>query len=552
MGNGNLRSSDETEYPRPSTISLELAEDEKQVLAVVRPGAGGTTLRAVDVKRMLKAEGYAEWRWLDTGIGKVCSLMGKAPESQEVPVAERLDGELNISVSKDALQAFMSITPPQGGKPVDRQMIQQALEERSIHHGILPSALRGEVMDKQLIAQGEPAVDGDDTRFESLLPEAPDKRPTVNADGTVDYREIGAFITVEAGDALMRKHPATPGTNGCDIHGNVLMAKPGRELPFASKLSGAEVDSEDPDLLLASIGGQPEIVDKGMNVNPVIRVDNVDLSTGNIHFDGSVNVRGNVAEGLQVHATRDIYVSGMVEGAELVAGGDIVVNRGVVGRGEVKKRADDHNRGIARLKSGRSVKARFIENAVVEATNTIKVGELVTHSRLMAFNAITVGRKGARKGHIIGGTTRATLSVTAQVIGSQANVPTVIEVGADPDLHDEIMKSETDLTRQDQEYKKLSTVIARLRSRTDEPAKETLDRIFATLKQLDKDINSARQRLGRLQGRYELIEKAQVNVGKQVYPNTEISIGDESTVVRHGTNAGSYARTGGRVAFTPA
>ncbi len=540
-----------TQQSEPVTLTLKLSEDERQVLGVIPAGNGITPLKAVDVKRLLKAEGYAQWRWLDTGIAKVCSLLGKSPDNQEVPVAECLDGELNISVSKDALQAFMSITPPQGGKPVDRQMIQQALEERGINHGILPSALRAEVMDKQLIAQGERAVDGDDTRFESLLPQAPDKRPTINADDTVDYREIGAFITVEAGDALMRKHPATPGTNGCDIHGNVLTAKPGRELPFASKLSGTEVDSEDLDLLRASIGGQPEIVDRGMTVNPVIRVDNVDLSTGNIHFDGTVNVRGDVAEGLHVHATGDIYVSGMVEGADLVAGGDIAVSRGVVGRGEVKKRVNDQGRGIASLKSGGSIKARFIENAVVEATNTIQVGELVTHSKLMAFNSITVGRKGARKGHIIGGTTKATLSITAQVIGSQANVPTVIEVGADPKLHDEIRKCEADLARQEPEYKKLSAVIARLRSKTNEPAKETLDRIFATLKQLDKDINKARQRLSRLKARYELIEKAQVNVGKQVYPNTQISIGDESTVVRHGTNAGSYALAGTRIAFTP-
>ena len=379
--------SEATQERVPATLTLTLSEDGRQVLAVVPAGNDVITVKPVDVKRLLKDEGYADWHALDVSIAQVCSLVGKSPETQEVPIAECLDGELNISVSKDALQAFLSITPPQGGEPVDETMVRRALEERDIHYGILPSALRAEVADKQLVAQGEAAVDGDDTRFESLLPEAPDKRPLINEDGTVDYREIGAFVTVDAGDALMRKHPPTPGTNGCDIHGNVLMARAGKNLAFASKLSGVEVDADDPaDLLRASIGGQPEVVDRGMNVNPVIRVDNVDLSTGNIHFDGTVKIRGNVAEGLKVHATSDIYVSGMIEGAELEAGGDIVVSRGIVGRGEVRKKGGEQGCGIARLKSGGTVKARFIENAVVEATDTIQVGELVTHSELIALN----------------------------------------------------------------------------------------------------------------------------------------------------------------------
>ncbi len=538
-----------TQQNEPVPLTLKLSEDERQVLGVIPAGNGITPLKAVDVKRLLKTEGYAQWRWLDTGIAKVCSLLGKSPDNQEVPVAECLDGELNISVSKDALQAFMSITPPQGGKPVDRQMIQQALEERGINHGILPSALRAEVMDKQLIAQGEPAVDGDDTRFESLLPQAPDKRPTIKADDTVDYREIGAFITVEAGDALMRKHPATPGTNGCDIHGNVLTAKPGRELPFASKLSGTEVDSEDLDLLRASIGGQPQIVDRGMTVNPVIRVDNVDLSTGNIHFDGTVNVRGDVAEGLHVHATGDIYVSGMVEGADLVAGGDIAVSRGVVGRGEVKKRVNDQGRGIASLKSGGSIKARFIEHAIVEAKNNITVGELVSHSELTAFNFIVVGKKGSKKGHIIGGTIKATVSVAAQVIGSPANVVTVIEVGGDPKLHDEIRHRERELAETDREYDRLTTLIGRLRSMNDEKSKQTLARVFATLKKLGDDSTQLRKQLAPLRSRYQLADKAKVQVGKHAYPNTTIFIGEVNTVVRERSEAGDYILSDNAIVF---
>lgn len=530
-------------------ISLKLSEDGRQVLAVIPAGEQVGALKATDLQGMLRAEGYAQWHQLDAGLTQACGMLGKTAEICEVAIAERLDGDLSINISDDAMQAFLTITPPQGGVSVDTLMIRHALNESNISHGIIESALQAEVREASLIAQGEPAHDGEDTRFDSLLPEVQDKRPKINDDGTVDYHEIGAFVTVRAGDALMRKRAPTAGRNGCDIHGKVIMAKPGKDLPFARKLSGAEVDAEDPNLLRASIGGQPEIIDHGMNVNPVMCVKSVDLSTGNIDFDGTVNIQGDVAENLRVRATGDILVSGTVEGAVLQAGGDITIGRGIIGRGETRDGAGDPSSSTAHLKSGASIKARFIEHAIVEAENNITVGELVSHSELTAFNCIVVGKEGSKKGHIIGGTIKATISVTAQIIGSRANVVTVIEVGGDPKLHDEIRKCERELWETSSEYDRLTTLIGRLRSMSDEKSKQTLARVFATLKKLGDDSALLRKQLARLRARYQLADKAKVQVGKHVYPNTSIFIGEVNTVVRERSEAGDYTLSGGSIVF---
>jgi len=544
-----MNSRETTPPDSPDTVSLKLSDDARQVLAVL-PGAEQAALTAADLQRMLSAEGYGEWRELDAGIAQACSLAGKSPEPREVAIAEYVDGQLSISVSDDSLQAFLTVTAPQGGSPVDTRMIQQALAEQGISHGIVHTALHAGPTEKRLIAQGEPATDGEDTRFESLLPDVQDRRPKINEDGTVDYHEIGAFVTVSAGDALMRKHPPTTGTNGCDVYGKAIMARPGRELAFAYPLSGAEVDDEDPDLLRASIGGQPEFVDHGMNVNPVMNVHNIDLTTGNVDFDGTVNVQGDVAEGLRIQATGDVRVSGMVDGAVIQANGDIAVSGGVIGRGNVRNESRKRGPGTAQLKSGGCISARFIENAIVEAAKDITVHELVAHSDLTALNCIVVGKKGSKKGHILGGFTKATAFISAQVIGSQAHVRTALEVGSDPALHDEIRHHERTLADKEAEYDRLTTLIGRLRSATDEHSKQTLERVFATLKQTGDDAKELKKELTCLKARHRITDKARVEVKERAYPNTSICIGDASTVVREAIGAGDYTLSDKTIVFS--
>ena len=52
---------------------------------------------------------------------------------------------------------------------------------------------------------------------------------------------------------------------------------------------------------------------------------------GNINFTGSVVIHGDVLEGYSVKAKGDITVMGIVEGARLSAGGDILLHKGMRG-----------------------------------------------------------------------------------------------------------------------------------------------------------------------------------------------------------------------------
>src|SRR5690606_25549971 len=130
--------------------------------------------------------------------------------------------------------------------------------------------------------------DGHDAEFEELIPAAPDRTPRLDANGLIDYREHGDIVMVHTGALLMRRLPATPGAPGFTVRGDVLPAKAGRDAPFAARLTGAELSAEDPNLLQASQSGHPVRVPGGVMVEPVLRLAEVNIASGNIRYDGTV------------------------------------------------------------------------------------------------------------------------------------------------------------------------------------------------------------------------------------------------------------------------
>jgi uncharacterized protein (DUF342 family) len=170
--------------------------------------------------------------------------------------------------------------------------------------------------------------------------------------------------------------------------------------------------------MIAETSGQVVMVGDKINIEPVYRVKgNVNLGTGNIDFLGSVEITGNVEDGFSVKAEGNIEIHGTVERADLQAQGDITVHQGITGKGS------------GRVKAGRSIWARFIENTIVEAGNMVVVTDGIVNSQVDAFHRIVV--KGKRA-NIVGGHLRATDEISANSIGSATSgTETICEVGYD-------------------------------------------------------------------------------------------------------------------------
>lgn len=349
-------------------------------------------------------------------------------------VGEQRDGSYQLVVSDDLMQVWLTLVPPCGGKAVGAE-VQDELRRRGIVHGVLAGRLQAALIDGKcdmlLIAQGQPPEDGVPARFENLLPDVKERRPQVDRNGIVDYRNLGQIQIVHPHDPLLRRIPAIPGKNGINVRGEVVLAQAMPMVEFARECAGVEPAAADPNILEASITGQPVRIDNGFIVNPIIEVPDVDLQTGNILFEGTVKVLGDVKPGMRIEAGGDVLVSGMVEGAEIVAGGDVTIKGGVVGQ-LAARQGGERPQSNAVVRARGSVSVLFAESAEIRSRQSILINDYANQCNLMAHQEIVVGKSGGRRGALIGGYASALMRLKADVLGAVSGVATRVQVGLDP------------------------------------------------------------------------------------------------------------------------
>lgn len=514
---------------REAGLGLTLALDEsgKKLLATFSPTEGAAPIDISWLAQRLRELSLSRLFLSENAVAELLRRYNAGDEPFSLEIGEAKDGEASLEISPGKMEVFLTLVPPQGGKAVNRERLNQLLESKGVSFGLMGEEMEralgaGEVKHR-LIAAGQPPVNGENGRLETLVTLSVKHAPRPDEHGRVDYRDLGGIVTVKEGERLMRRVPPSLGLAGQNVQGQVIAARPGQEVNFSARLNGAQVDPEDPDYLISTIAGRPVPAEGGIAVEPTITIENVDLSVGNVTFDGSINIKGSVQVGMVVRATGDIQIGGIVEAATLDSGGNIVIKGGIIGHVEG---APEEKVGEARLRCDGSLSARFIENAMVEAGDSILVEELVLQSELSAGNLVAVG-KGAGKGRIIGGEIQAGQEVQAGIIGSPANVKTRISVGVNPHLNDRLhqtVREQEKLTREMEDIDKL------LHFSEQNPGRikgETLDRVHHTQEVLQQKAVFLQQELEDIQAQLSFAEEAKVLVGKTLYSNVLVYFGEK-------------------------
>ncbi|WP_243370482.1 FapA family protein [Geotalea sp. SG265] len=467
----------------------------------------------------------------------------KKPES----VGEARDGTLTLSIDPDLMSAHVTITPPHGGAPVTKDQVLQALSQAGVVAGILLDDIENAVEEgeatSRLIAAGRPPQPGEDSQFVSLIPEMKERCPLADTEGNVDYRNTGGIVSVNEGDPLLRRMPPTKGIAGENLLGAILPAVDGVDVPFATNLSGTAPAPDDSELLLAALSGLPVLVDRGVIVEPVLNVKTVDLSTGNLHFNGTVDISGDVKEGMEVTATGDILIRGVVEAANVEAGGNIEIKGGIIGQKEVRNDRGELNPDICRIGAQGSISAQFAEHALIKAGQDVVIREVAMKSDITAGNAIIVGEKGMRKGHIIGGICRAATLVHAIVVGSPANVATRIQVGVDPAVSEKMATVKQQLLDKEKRLEEVEKTLAYIHENPSQ-----VDPGVAALKKkvhglLQTEIGELNRQKKRLQKRLELINNARVEVENTIYFGAQIMVGDKTLIIEDDLDSKTFTRS---------
>ncbi|MCF8199607.1 MAG: FapA family protein [Sulfuritalea sp.] len=490
------------------------------------------------LRNLIKQAGYGDWFILEDALDKLVGCYNLPNSEDELPLAERRDGSFTLEIPEDAMFAWVDFAPAYGGRAVTHSDIFMALESAGVTYGVDPLAVEAlcssTVAERRAVAKGEPAENGRDTVFEQLVADARDRVPQVDEHGLIDYRELGAIPMVVAEQELMRRIPPTMGSNGRNVHGGIVEPVPGKIEEFVENLVGAYVAKDDPNLLRATFNGQPIRCGNGVMVEQILHARNVDIASGNISFDGTVHVDGEVSPGMKVHATGDIIVTGLVDGAELEAGGDIHIAGGVIAQ--------------ARVRAGGSVAARFVESAHIYSGTMIAIDDAALQSDLQAINQIVVGIKSTQRGRLVGGSARAMLLIKAPMVGAAKGGKTDIQLGVNPVLEAEYQELLKRIETQKAEEANLEKLIKHLTTHGDkggmlERAKASWQKAIQAWAQMMPEKESLEDQLA-------LIGGARLEVGVSLSGAVDLHFGKKSMTLRKSYDAGVFSLLDEKIVFT--
>jgi len=518
---------------------LVFSEREGKLVVTSQPVPDRPPLDSPTLHDMLNQAGYGHWFLLEGALATLLARCNAGTAEFEMTVGERRDGSFTLEIAKDASCAWVNLVPALGGKAVTPQDILTALAEAGVVFGIDEAALRqacdAAVPARVVAASGMAARKGADTQFVMLIDLARNRAPKIDEQGLIDFRELGDIPMIEAGVALMRRVPATHGVDGCDVRGTVLPATPGRDFPFASKMTGVTVAADDPNLLRATVRGMPVCLGDGASVEQILSVKNVNMSSGNISFDGSVQVDGDVLSGMKIHASGDIIVAGVVEGAELETDGNIQVGAGIIAH--------------AKVRAGGSVSARFVENSLVYAGTVIAIDDMALQSDLQALNQILVGQKSPQRGRLVGGSARAMMLIHTPLLGAATSGVTAVQVGVNPVLearHQALLQL---IEQQDAEQANLKKVVKHLVQLADK--KELLERAKASWTHAVQAWAHSLQEKDELEKQLSLIRGARLEVRLGVAGAVDLVFGKQTRHIRRTFDAGVFSTdVSDRIVFT--
>lgn len=506
--------------------SFELTEEKgKAVLRIFNPTGKGRAVHPTDLNNRLRSMQIV----LDKNVSVEKLLRatqeGKLPEGEPhvigdwPKIIERKDAVAEVEVSPDHMTAHLFLHPPQGGgKGISEERLRALLREHGVIKGLLDETLR-ELATKPvykrtiLVAKGKEPVAGENGYIRPLF--ETHHRPRLDSKAKkVDFKEVKLIQSAKAGEVIAEKVDPTLGEPGFTVGGKVLPAEPGSVAEF---ILGANVEiSPDGKKLISKIEGRPVLESNGkIRVDEVVYLKNIDYSTGNVDFPGSVIVEESVADGFKLHASGSIVLQSSVGVCDISAGKDVILSAGFMGRGEGK------------ITSGGDVYARFVEQGTIIAKGSIFISEASLHSRLIAGGSIVV--KGGR-GDITGGELTAGDYIHCNKLGGAGETKTTLIVGIDPELRNTIDEIRASLKEKEATLEKIRVSLSRLndamkKRRLDAKEAETREKLLLALRKYKALVESDQRQLESAQNSYIAHDKAYVLVESQLYPNVEINFG---------------------------
>ncbi|MCR4649122.1 MAG: FapA family protein [Lachnospiraceae bacterium] len=450
-----------------------------------------------------------------------------------------------VTISPNKMEAVCRFYPPSvGGNLLSREDIISDLKSANVTYGVDTAAIEKFVNKREyctdfVLARGKEVRHGTDASIEYYFNTDLRAKPTVNEDGSVDFFNLNAVNHIKKGDLLAKLIKEDPGESGMDVTGGFVKPRDVKKLML--KFGRNVALNDDHTLAYSEVSGHVMLVEGKIFVSNVFEVENVDASTGDIDYDGSVKINGNVNTNFTVKATGNIEVAGVIEGATLVAEGNITVARGINGMGK------------GDITAGGNIITKYVENATLKAGGYIQ-SEAIMHSNVSARTEITVD---GRKGNISGSNVSARDKIFVKTLGSQMGSDTVVRLGVDPQMRLRMEELGTEIEKINKNLSQMLPVIEAFKQKIAKGIKISPE----TAKNI-KDMSEAVQTLLRQREEYgdefDDIKDALINespsqlcVKDTVFAGTRICINDIQMTVKSDCRYCRFYKDGADIKMSP-
>ena len=527
-----------------------ISNKKNNVDLVLEPIKGGDTISALSIKDLIATSDFKTLRISNSNIKNAIAELNdvlkplqdkQAGREIRYQVLERIDATITIKIDNDEMSASAEITSAQGGKHLSAKAILTAAQESGVKKGFgkeqliqLAQLAAKEAPNSPVdmkIATGKLAVNGQDASIIPLVESVQTRilKPKKREDGSVDMRDLGDIICVKVGDPLAKKVPLTQGEHGYTVTATPLPPKPGNDVELVVG-EGTSLSSKNKNILVSKKVGLPKLINNGMEVDEVYKIKEVTVATGNINFTGSVIIEGDVTEAMRVTASGDITVGGFVESATLVAGGDITIASGIIGRKhDIEKTKITDVIMSVNISAKGSIFAKYGQYAQITCGQDIRIENQLLHSILDIDGRLWIGAADKANGKLIGGYTKAGTSVHAGMIGATAGSNTIIN------FEQKIIKFKNEIQKVDELLKlesaktdELKTAINKLKKLPQNKAKpELMAKIMPTYqfhaKQVGELLNDKQELEEALQA---YMASVYIEATERLYHGVELIIGD--------------------------
>lgn len=427
--------------------------------------------------------------------------------------------DITVTISEDKMKASVKVKPPIDSANITHDAVLQELKNNKVVHGIDERAVDdifsyGTYNVDVVVAKGTQPSQGTPSSIEYKFETNADKKVDLQEDehGNVDHKQMHMINSVEEGTLLAVKIASIAGEEGKTVTGEVIPVVKGQDFPLPL---GENVKATEDGLgIVAAISGQPGLRDGKVLVSAVYEIKgDVGYSTGNVDFEGSVMITGNVSSDFVVKAKGNVDVQGNIDKALIEAGGDVRVRGGMYGGGS------------GHIKAGGSVWIRSVDSGIIEAHENIIIGQQSRMSTLTAEADIILTNS---KGSIVGGKATAAHEFNVTNLGSPSFTDTVVEIGINPrlkkvhDTLDEQIKGYRDQLEKVTTHIKTVRANEQQRGSMTDKEKEVMQKLVPTYHKLKAALEKGTAKLKYLDERIAQLGRGKARVRGTVYPGVKL------------------------------